>query len=230
MTETILDVADLTVKFDKHTILSNLGFAIERDSTVAVVGPNGSGKSVLFKALLKLIPYAGNINWHAEARIGYVPQKLAVQKDLPLTVMEFLELKEPNHEKIKDVLVSVGFKLEGAKHIHHDMRVLNTGLGSLSGGEMQRILMAYALLGDPNVLLLDEPTAGVDISGEKTFYSLFANLKKDKDLTILFISHDKAVVEKYADKVIRLGWEFDSETGHSRKGEHHHHHKGQHEH
>ena len=117
--------------------------------------------------------------------------------------MEFLELKEKDHHKITEVLRLVGFKNK-AEHIHHDVRVLKTRLGSLSGGELQRIMMAYALLGDPNVLLLDEPTAGVDISGEETFYELFAKLKKDKDLTIIFISHDLEVVNKYADKIIKL--------------------------
>lgn len=200
----ILSVKDLGVKFSGHTILNHMSFEIDRDSTVAVVGPNGSGKSVLFKSILNLIPFKGEVSWSDDAKIGYVPQKLSVQKDLPLTVMEFLELKESNRKKISEVLSLVGFKDSGAAHIHHDMRVLNTNLGSLSGGEMQRILMAYALLGNPNVLLLDEPTAGVDITGEETFYSLFKNLKKDKDLTIIFISHDKEVVDKYADKVIKL--------------------------
>lgn len=200
----ILSVKDLTVKFSSHTILDNMSFEITRDSTVAIVGPNGSGKSILFKSMLNLIPFKGEVVWSDDAKIGYVPQKLSVQKDLPLTVMEFLGLKENNSKKISEVLSLVGFKTSGASHIHHDMRVLKTNLGSLSGGEMQRILMAYALLGDPNVLLLDEPTAGVDLTGEETFYSLFGKLKKDKDLTIIFISHDKEVVDKYADTVIKL--------------------------
>lgn len=200
----ILSVKDLNVGFSGHTILDDMNLEILRDSTVAVVGPNGSGKSVFFKSILNLIPFKGEVSWSDDAKIGYVPQKLSVQKDIPLTVMEFLELKESNHKKINEVLSLVGFKASGASHIHHDMRVLKTNLGSLSGGEMQRILMAYALLGDPNVLLLDEPTAGVDITGEETFYGLFERLKKDKDLTIVFISHDKDVVERYADKVIKL--------------------------
>ncbi len=117
--------------------------------------------------------------------------------------MEFLELKEEDQRKIADVLMLVGFKAK-AEHIHHDVRVLNTRLGSLSGGELQRIMMAYALLGNPNVLLLDEPTAGVDIAGEETFYDLFKRLKSEKDLTIIFISHDREVVSQYADKIIKL--------------------------
>lgn len=199
----ILEVNDLSVAFNNHDILSDLSFELKRDTTLAIVGSNGSGKTVLFKCLLNLIDYQGKIEWHKEARIGYVPQKLFISKDLPLTVLEFLNLKEKNKKLIDEILVKVGFKIK-AEHIHHDIRVLQTRLGSLSGGELQRILIAYALLGDPNVLLLDEPTAGVDITGEQTFYELFESLKKDSDLTIIFISHDSEIVKKYADQVITL--------------------------
>lgn len=201
--ENILTVKNLTVKFDNHAILDNLSFDLVRDGTLAVIGPNGSGKSILFKALLGLIPFDGSISWAKDAKIGYVPQKISIDIDLPITVLEFLQLKEPNLEKINETLAIVGFKKK-AEHIHHDVRVLHTRLGSLSGGELQRILMAYALLGDPNVLLLDEPTAGVDLEGEETFYELFARLKKDVDLTILFISHDIEVVKAYSDKILEL--------------------------
>lgn len=199
----ILEVKNLMVKFDSHTVIDNLSFTVERDSTLAVIGPNGSGKTVLFKSLLGLIHHGGNVEWSKDTKIGYVPQKLSVESDLPITVIEFLKLKESNNEKIANVLSVVGFRKK-AEHIHHDIRVLNTRLGSLSGGELQRVLMAYALLGDPNVLLLDEPTAGVDIEGEETFYELFAKLKKDSDLTIIFISHDVGVIKKYADLTLEL--------------------------
>jgi zinc transport system ATP-binding protein len=206
MAKIILSVNDLNVKFDNHLILDHLSFDIVRDSTVAIVGPNGAGKSVLFKSILGIIPYTGKITWADDAKIGYVPQKLSVSGDLPITVSEFLKLKEGSSEKIAEILTLVGFK-QKAEHIHHDMRVLNARLGSLSGGELQRILIAYSLLGDPNVLLLDEPTAGVDIKGEETFYNLFEKLKKDTDLTIIFVTHDIDVVEKYADSVIKLNHE-----------------------
>lgn len=203
MAKTILTVSDLCVDFGDHCILDHLSFEVERDSTVAIEGANGAGKSVLFKTLLGILPYEGRIKWADDAKIGYVPQKLAVSGDLPISVLEFLKLKENNRSKINETLNLVGFR-QKAEHIHHDIRVLNSRLGSLSGGELQRILMAYSLLGGPNVLLLDEPTAGVDIEGEETFYNLFEKLKKDTDLTILFISHDIQVVEKYADKRIKL--------------------------
>lgn len=199
----ILQVSNLQIEFGGHQILNNFSLKLKRDSILAVVGPNGAGKTVFFKSLLGLIPYLGTVEWRSDARIGYVPQKLSVPRDLPLTVNEFFKLKETNNKKIAETLSRVGFRNK-AEHIHHDARVLNTRLGSLSGGELQRILMAYALLDNPNVLLLDEPTAGVDITGEKTFYSLFQNLKENRDLTIIFISHDTEVVEKYADNIVEL--------------------------
>ena len=202
----ILAVSGLKVEFDNHVILDDVGFEVVRDDTLAIIGPNGAGKSVLFRALLGLIPYSGTITWSPDAKIGYVPQKLAVAKDLPLTASEFLHFKEKNETIIHEVIESVGF-LKQAEHLHNDARVLNTRLGDLSGGELQRVLIAYALLGDPNVLLFDEPTAGVDIAGEETVYSLIHKLQADEDLTIIFISHELQVVYHYANNVLCLNKE-----------------------
>lgn len=204
--ESILKVSNLTVEFDRHKILDDVSFEVRRDSTLAVLGPNGAGKSVLFRAMLGLISYEGQIAWAEDAKIGYVPQKLAVDKDLPLTVWEFLSLKEKNKQKIHEVLTAVGF-LKEASHAHNDKRVIKTSLGELSGGELQRVLIAYALLGKPNVLLFDEPTAGVDVAGEETVYGLISKLKEDEDLTIIFISHELEIVNKYADSVLCLNRE-----------------------
>jgi zinc transport system ATP-binding protein len=206
MEEKILSVSNLKVEFNNHIILDNISFDVVRDSTMAVIGPNGAGKSVLFRSILGLIPYKGVITWAKDVKIGYVPQKLAIDKDLPLTVSEFLGFKEKNKEKIASVMHSVGF-LKEAEHVHNDKRVLRTRLGDLSGGELQRVLIAYALLDDPNVLLFDEPTAGVDVAGEETVYGLINKLKTDDDLTIIFISHEIEVVNKYADSVLCLNKE-----------------------
>jgi zinc transport system ATP-binding protein len=204
--EKILTVTGLKVEFDNHIILDDISFEVTRDDTLAIIGPNGAGKSVLFRALLGLIPYVGKIDWANDARIGYVPQKLSIGKDIPLTVNEFLHFKEKKKEVISRILESVGF-LKEAEHIHNDKRVLGTRLGDLSGGELQRVLIAYALLGDPNVLLFDEPTAGVDIAGEETVYSLIHKLQGDEDLTIIFISHELQVVNQYANNVLCLNKE-----------------------
>lgn len=204
--EPILKISNLKVTFNGHAILKNISFDVARDSTLAIIGPNGAGKSVLFRAMLGLIPFKGEITWAKDVRIGYVPQKLMVGKDLPLTVGEFMHFKENDNEKIIKAMKCVGF-LEEATHVHNDIRVLKTPLGVLSGGELQRVMIAYALLGDPNVLLFDEPTAGVDVTGEETVYSLIHKLKKDEDLTIIFISHELQVVYQHADNVLCLNKE-----------------------
>jgi zinc transport system ATP-binding protein len=186
--------------------LDDISFSIDRDDTLAIIGPNGAGKTVLFKTLLGLVPFKGKVEWASDARIGYVPQKLAVGKDIPLTVREFLNLKGRGRNEVQEAIRSVGF-LEKAEHLHNDERVLNTCLGELSGGEIQRVLIAYALLGDPNVLLFDEPTAGVDVSGEETIYDLIHKLQEKADLTIIFISHELQVVNHYANNVLCLNKE-----------------------
>lgn len=202
----ILSVSGLSVKFDRHLILEDISFSIKRDDTLAIIGPNGAGKSVLFRALLNLVPYKGEVKWADDAKIGYVPQKLSVSKDLPLTVEEFLAFKESNNQKILKVLGEVGF-VDVADHVHNDKRVLKTRMGDLSGGEFQRVLIAYALLDEPNVLLFDEPTAGVDVAGEETVYSLIHKLQAKADLTIIFISHELEVVYQYAANVLCLNKE-----------------------
>lgn len=194
----ILSVKNLSVKFDDHLVLNDISFDIERDDTVAIIGPNGAGKSVLFRAVLGLIPFEGKVTWAPGTKIGYVPQKLSVGKDIPLTVLEFLKTKEKDLGKIKEILASVGVK-EGV--------VLKTKLGALSGGEIQRVLIAYALLGDPHVLLFDEPTSGVDVAGEETIYGLIYKLQTRVDLTIIFISHELEIVNQYAANVLCLNKE-----------------------
>ena len=198
ITMDILTVTGLSVSFGNQKVLDNISFSVERDGTLAIIGPNGAGKTVLFRAILGLIPYQGEVKWAPNIKIGYVPQKLFVQKDLPLTVQEFLKLKERSLANIVKVLTSVGIKKTG---------ILKIRLGDLSGGEIQRVLIANALLGNPQVLLFDEPTSGVDIAGEETIYGLIERLKKEVDLTIIFISHELDIVYKHATDVLCLNKE-----------------------
>lgn len=199
----LLTVSNLRVKFNSHYALSGISFTVGKDDTLAVIGPNGAGKTVLFKAILGLLPHEGEAVWGKDVRIGYVPQKLYVAKDIPLTVCEFMQFKERDKKKVEEVLREVG--IGGDEH--KGRRLMNTLLGNLSGGELQRVLIAFALLGDPNVLLFDEPTAGVDISGEMTVYALMDKLRREKGLAIIFISHELEVVHKYATQVLCLNKE-----------------------
>ena len=195
----LLSVSNLKVKLNNHLILSDISFEVRRDDTVAIIGPNGAGKSVLFRTILGLLPHEGVVKWSPSVKIGYVPQKLYIAKDIPLTVAEFLSFKESNFDKILQVLGQVGF---GKRE-----NILKMKLGVLSGGELQRILIAFAVMGNPNVLLFDEPTSGVDLSGEETVYQLISKLQAEKDLTIIFISHELEVVYKYAATVLCLNKE-----------------------
>ena len=202
--DSLLSVSKLKVKFNHHIILDDISFEVKRDDTLAIIGPNGAGKTVLFRAILGLIPYEGSVEWASGIKIGYVPQKLSVAKDIPLTVKEFLKFKERDMTKITKVLEEVGFVEKNSQDEHGGAHLLKTKLGVLSGGELQRVLIAFAILGNPNVLLFDEPTSGVDLSGEETVYSLISKLRKEKDLTIIFISHELEVVYKYAASVLCL--------------------------
>ena len=190
----ILSVKDLKVQFNSEPVLSDVTFSLEKGMALAIVGPNGAGKSVLFRALLGLVPYQGDVEWQKEIKIGYVPQKLFIEHELPLTVKEFLRFKGKDKE-IKEVVSLVGLK---------DKTLLERPLGFLSGGELQRVLVAWAIIGKPDVLLFDEPASGIDIKGEETIYNLIFKLHKERGLTVLLISHDIDVVYKYADVVLCL--------------------------
>ncbi|OGM76143.1 hypothetical protein A2188_01625, partial [Candidatus Woesebacteria bacterium RIFOXYA1_FULL_43_9] len=189
--KTILTVSDLIFEAQGKSILDKISFTLSDDETLAVIGPNGAGKTVLVKCLLGLLPYKGSVIWNKNVKVGYVPQKLYVEKNMPLTVAEFLAFKEKKLAKVEETLVKVGFG--GRKNLLKDK------LGVLSGGELQRVLIAYALLGEPNVLIFDEPTSGVDVVGEGTIYSLLHKLRAEKHLAIIFISHELHVVNQYAD-------------------------------
>ncbi|MEK7121845.1 MAG: metal ABC transporter ATP-binding protein [Patescibacteria group bacterium] len=202
--ETILTVENLGVKFDNNEVLKGLNFAVQKGDVLAIVGPNGSGKSVLFRALLGLVSYSGKINWAPGLKISYVPQKFNIEKDLPLSVEEFFKFKEKKTEKIINALKAVGITDE--HHIEH--HVLKQRLGWLSGGQLQRVLIAWSILDNPDVLLFDEPTAGIDVGGEETIYNLLKKLKDERGFTILLISHDLNIVYKYANNVICINKEM----------------------
>ncbi|MBI2064113.1 MAG: metal ABC transporter ATP-binding protein [Candidatus Yanofskybacteria bacterium] len=205
---TILNIENLGVKFDQNEVLKGLGFFVQKGDVLAIIGPNGSGKSVLFRALLGLIPYSGKIEWAKGLRLSYVPQKLNIDKELPLSVEEFLKIKSKNHNKIISVLNSVGLSDKDHEKGHLARHLLKQRLGWLSGGQLQRVLIAWAVLDDPDVLLFDEPTSGIDIGGEETIYNLLRKLKEERNLTMLLISHDLNIVYKYANNVICLNKEM----------------------
>ena len=200
----ILKVENLSVQFGGNKILEDLSFEVKKGEITAVIGPNGAGKTVLFRTLLGLVPYSGKFLWQKNIKVGYVPQRFIVERHLPLNVKEFLGYKGSKSKTI-EVLKWVGFQTKDEHHLIHHL--LNLPLGVLSGGELQKVLIAFALLGNPKVLLFDEPTTGVDIGGEETIYSLLKKLRNEHDLTVIFISHDIHVVYQYANNVLCLNKE-----------------------
>jgi len=192
----ILDVEDLFIGFGQLEVIRDLTFSVERGSSLAIIGPNGSGKTVLFKALVGSLPFRGRVRWAPGVRIGYVPQKLDLERDLPLTGLDLLRAKARVTRSVEDIggtSRDVGLDHEVSKPI-----------GALSGGQFQRLLLALALVGRPSVLLLDEPTAGVDQPGQERLNELVHRLQKQRGLTVLQISHELSVVYRYATKVLCL--------------------------
>jgi zinc transport system ATP-binding protein len=194
----ILEVRDLSVCFGVKRVIDHLTFSVSRATSLAVIGPNGVGKTVLLKALIGSIPFDGHVGWAAGTRVGYVPQKLDLERDIPLTGLDFLgargRLAHARTSEIARMSEVVGVSQE----------TLRQPIGSLSGGQFQRLLVAFALVGEPNVLLLDEPTASLDEAGGEHLYEVVTRLKRDRNLTIVFISHELSVVYEYADEVLCL--------------------------
>ena len=195
----LLEVAGLRVRFGAREVLRGLDFTVEAGGSLAVIGPNGSGKTVLFRALIGALPHEGTIRWAPGARLGYVPQQIDLERDLPLTGLDFLRAKasvaRAPREDVARVLADTGLAETSAAR----------PLGALSGGQFQRLLLAFALIGGPNVLLLDEPTAGVDEPGQERLYSLLRRLQAERGLAVVMISHDLSVVYRDAAKVLCLG-------------------------
>lgn len=198
MTNPLLSVSNLNISFGNREVIHDLSFEVQQGDCLAIIGPNGAGKTVLLSALLNLIPYQGEIRWSPEARLGYVPQKIAADRQLPLSAKDLITakarfLKLPATE-LQHVSAELGLTSE----------VLGTSIGALSGGQFQKMLIAFALLGRPNVLLFDEPTASLDELTEEHVYDLLHSLQKEKGMTVLLVSHDLSVVYRNADMVLCL--------------------------
>jgi zinc transport system ATP-binding protein len=196
--EHVLEVEHLSVRFGRLAVVRDLSFALRAGSALAVIGPNGSGKTVLFRALVGAIPYEGTVRWARGTRIGYVPQKLDLERDLPITGGDLLRartrLGRATRADLPRTLTRAGLSAD----------VLNRPIGTLSGGQFQRLLIAFALLDDPTVLLLDEPTAGVDDPGQERLNETVRRLQVEQGVTVLLISHDLSVVFRYATNVLCL--------------------------
>jgi zinc transport system ATP-binding protein len=186
------------VQLEDRPVVENLSFDLEAGERLSILGPNGAGKTVLLKALLNLLPHQGEIAWGPDVRIGYVPQKIDADTHLPLTFTDLFRAKcttlNISSSQLGEISNSVGLSAQ----------ILKTPVGHLSGGQFQRGLIAFSLIGNPNVLLMDEPTASVDEPGEEHIYELINRLQLQHQLASIMVSHDLSFVFRYATKVLCL--------------------------
>lgn len=208
-TDTAVMFENVTIERGGVSILDNVTASVPRGGCTAIIGPNGAGKTTLLLALLGEMSYKGRIHTACNvtggcSRVGYVPQRLTFDRGMPITVSEFLAMgsqKKPLWFGIRADLKKKGIEL--LSEVKAD-QLVERKLGELSGGEMQRVLLALALQQEPELLVLDEPAAGVDFQGEHVFCDLLDMLRKEKGFTQLMVSHDLPTVTHHASHVICL--------------------------
>jgi len=201
----VVDIRNLTVDYQGVKALDDVSFSVNDNDFLGIIGPNGAGKTTLFACMLGILNnYKGEINFFGQdvkksrkylKEIGYVPQKPIFEKNFPATVTEIVRLgiKNGSEKQVDDVLQQVWI---------HELS--HRRIGELSGGQQQRVFIAKALIGNPKILILDEPVTGIDTQSKELFYSILRDLNKNQKITIIWSSHDLDAVNKLANKVACL--------------------------
>lgn len=193
--EVLVRLTNANLIYDNNIILENINYTIYKDSITTLIGPNGGGKTSLAKIILKIIkPTSGDCYVKKSIKIGYMPQKILINPQLPISVDYWLKINQSINKQITNQVIDL---IDISK-------LLNKQLTKLSGGELQRVMLARTLLNEPQFLILDEPLQGVDITGQTEFYELINLIKRKKDITIMMISHDLHMVMRSTEKVICL--------------------------
>ncbi len=200
--EDLLTLEHVTVRVGDRALVDDVSLGLPRGKLVALIGPNGAGKTTLLRAILGLTAFEGHI--HTHARIGYVPQALQYDRTLPMTVLEFMALSLQRLPVAFGISRAARHQVLSLLELVGAQKLAQARLGALSGGELQRVMLAGALQGKPELLLLDEPAAGVDIEGEATFHDLILRQVRDHGVTVVLVSHDLSVVSEITDHVICL--------------------------
>jgi len=184
---------NISLKLNEQQILKNINLRINRGQITTLIGPNGGGKTSIARILIGILkPSSGEVFIQKNIKIGYVPQKLEIEKTIPLRVMDFLELFAQKNTKNQLLIIkklNIGTILEKSLH-------------QISIGQMQKILLAQALMNSPDLLVLDEPTSNMDISAQADFYNLLEEIRKQQNCAILLISHDLHIVMQQTNQVI----------------------------
>lgn len=195
MSEALIRLDGIAVSFNGQAVLDDVELSVRPGEIVTLIGPNGAGKTTLVRVVLGLLqPERGNVRRTPRLRIGYMPQKLHVDATLPLSVLRFLRLVPGvDRKRALAALAEVGAE-----------QVIDSPLQSISGGEMQRVLLARALLREPQLLVLDEPVQGVDVAGQAELYRLISRLRERHGCGVLMVSHDLHLVMSATDQVVCL--------------------------
>ncbi len=195
----LVEAAGISVRFGNRVVLRDVGLTVSPGEIVTLIGPNGSGKSTLVRVILGLVaPEAGQVRRRADMRVGYVPQDFQVDPALPISVRRFLLLSAPDAARRTKGGIEATLEEIGAGH------TMDSPLQMLSGGESRRVLLAQALLREPELLVLDEPGAGVDAGGQAELYDLIRAVRDRRGCGVLLVSHDLHLVMAATDRVICL--------------------------
>lgn len=191
----LIEARGIVVKADKRLIIDHVDLTVSDGEIVTLIGPNGAGKTTLIKSVLGLRNlHSGSVTIRPDITIGYMPQRLSVDPNLPLTVRRFIGLAgKMKKGKRQSVLDEVGV-----------LPIVDSSIHEISGGEMQRVLLARALLRDPDLLVLDEPAQAVDVNGQAELYRLISAIRAERGCGVLMVSHDLHLVMSATDKVLCL--------------------------
>lgn len=205
-----LRIQNLSVKIGSETILDNIDLHAHCGELVALIGPNGAGKSTLLKAILGQREYSGVISFatpgerNRKPKIGYVPQSPSFDSAAPMSVADLFACCMSKRPAFLGISKKMRQKILSCLERVHAEDLLDKTVGTLSGGELQRVLLALALEPLPNILILDEPLSGVDAEGMEAVMEMLDEIRKTYDLSILMTTHDFSMLQKYADQVVLI--------------------------
>ncbi len=203
-------VENLTVKLGSSVILSDVNLHVNCGEVVGVVGPNGAGKTTLLRTLMGEINYQGKISFRIggdpsrSPKIGYVPQKLHLEKGAPVSVADLVTSAITRRPVWAGIDGAAAAKVREILSLFAAEHLLKKKIGDLSGGELQRVLLAIAMTPAPDLLLLDEPASGVDVKGLALFYRIVRDLRRKHDISVVLVTHDLAGISSYVDRMVLL--------------------------